>query len=97
MGLPRRGRPRHDSCVAADGWAKYDDLVQRDRDRLDSVQRLLVAFGELRTELNNGGFAQYFVNSAGDHVMEVIIAARSVGVEELATLVEQAMALLVGG
>jgi hypothetical protein len=45
--------------MAADGWAKYDDLVQRDWHGLTSAQRLLIAFGDLRTELNNGGLDQY--------------------------------------
>jgi hypothetical protein len=52
---------------------------------------LVVAFGELRGEVNNGGFNQYFFNSGGDHVSWAIEAARAALCTDLASLVERAI------
>jgi hypothetical protein len=38
-------------------------VALRDWQSLSEPERLLVAFGELRAEVNNGGFDQYFFNS----------------------------------
>jgi hypothetical protein len=45
----------------------------------------------LEGEVNNGGFAQYFENSAGDYAAGTPDALRSVGATEMAALIEQAM------
>ena len=63
---------------------------------LTTLQRQLVALGELRTEVNNGGFHQYFFNSAGNTARESIAAAKDVALTPLVDLLEQALALLGG-
>ena len=55
---------------------------------------MLVALAEVRSEVNNGGFDQYFFNSAGDRALVAVGAARQAGVEDLAELLEAAIALL---
>ena len=49
-----------------DPWALYESLALHDSSSLTTHERRLVAVGGLRTEVNNGGFHQYFYNSAGD-------------------------------
>jgi len=50
--------------------------------------------GGLRAEVNNGGFDQYFFNSAGDLVADAVEAAEAVGVTELASLIRRGLDLL---
>jgi Domain of unknown function (DUF4375) len=49
--------------MAGTAWVRYEGLALRDWQSLSEPERLLVAFGELRAEVNNGGFDQYFFNS----------------------------------
>jgi Domain of unknown function (DUF4375) len=76
-----------------DGWAKYEELVALDRVSLTQDQRNLVAFGDLRTELNNGGFDQYFFNSGGDFAPELLVVADSLQLPSLADLITRAIAV----
>lgn len=50
--------------------------------------------GRLRDDVNNGGFHQYFFNSAGDLVPDALEAAELSGVTELALLIRRALDLL---
>lgn len=72
----------------------YERLALRDSTALSAQERRLVAIGGLRTEVNNGGFHQYFFNSAGDLVDVARDAARSSGASELADLVERSLTIL---
>jgi hypothetical protein len=58
------------------------------------AQRSLYSLGWLTTEINNGGFDQLFLNSAGDVVPDAVAAARSANANELADLVAEAMAII---
>lgn len=75
----------------ADPWAEYGVLAERPRGDLDERQRALVAFGDLRAEVNDGGFAQYFAGEAGDHAGAAIDAAVAAGRPALADLVRRAL------
>ena len=55
-------------------------------DRLSEPERVLYLVRTLEDEVNNGGFAQYFFNSAGDHANEApdaFLAIRAPGIAEL--------------
>jgi hypothetical protein len=80
--------------VAADPGAEYERLSAADRNGLTDAERRVVAFGAMRAGLNNGGFDQYFFNSAGDLVLDAIEAARSVGASELLALLQRAVEVL---
>jgi Domain of unknown function (DUF4375) len=82
--------------MAGEAWPRYEALVLRDWDSLSEPERLLVAFGELRAELNNGGFDQYSFSSASDHATYVVLAAKHAGLDALADLVGRAMRALGG-
>jgi|HubBroStandDraft_4_1064222.scaffolds.fasta_scaffold92213_4 hypothetical protein len=49
-----------------DPWAAFEHVSHADPTRLTQADRQLLALGGLRDEVNNGGFHQYFFNSAGD-------------------------------
>lgn len=76
----------------ADGWTVYGELVARDWDTLTDSQLALVAIGELRSEVNNGGFDQYFFNSGGDLAPTARATASDAGVTALVNLLDRAMA-----
>lgn len=77
-----------------DVQAVYERLADLDPGDLSPSERRLVALGELRADVNNGGFDQYFLNSAGDLVMEALDGAVSVGAGELASLIQRALDIL---
>lgn len=58
---------------------------------LTEPEQVFLRVWNLEAEVNNGGFAQYFENSAGDYAVGTPDALRSVGAPEMATLAEQAM------
>jgi hypothetical protein len=58
---------------------------------LTEPERVFLRVWNLEAEVNNGGFAQYFGNSAGDYAVGTPDALRSVGASEMAALTEQAM------
>ena len=52
---------------------------------------------ELESEINNGGFDQFFFNSAGDKVADTISALSSIGAEHTADIVRAACTKFPGG
>jgi hypothetical protein len=54
-------------------------------------EKVFLRVWNLEAEVNNGGFAQYFENSAGDYAVGTPDALRSVGAPEMAALAERAM------
>ena len=58
---------------------------------LTEPERVFLCVWSLEAEVNNGGFSQFFENSAGDHASATAGALRSVGAPEMAALVERAM------
>jgi hypothetical protein len=77
-----------------DPWAAFERVSHVDRTRLTQVDKRLLALGELREEVNNGGFHQYFFNSAGDLVADAMDAAEAAGATELASLIRRGLDLL---
>ena len=60
-------------------------------DGLTEPEKAFLRVWNLEAEVNNGGFAQYFENSAGDYAVGTPDALRSVGAPEMAALAERAM------
>jgi hypothetical protein len=52
------------------------------------------AIGWLRTKVNSDGFGGLFFNLGGETVPEVVMAARAEGRDDLAEIIERAMAVL---
>ena len=51
----------------------------------------------LEGEVNNGGFDQFFYNSAGDKTAETILALEAIGAARTADIVKRAAAMFPGG
>jgi len=51
----------------------------------------------LTAELDNGGFAQFFFNSGGEHAVTTVAALRRIGAESVAALLHEAIHLFPGG
>jgi hypothetical protein len=77
-----------------DPWAAFGRLSRADPTRLTRADRRLLALGGLRTEVNNGGFHQYFFNSAGDLVADAVDSAEAASLTELAALIRRGLDLL---
>ena len=78
----------------SDPWAEYERLTGKEQARLTPAERRLLALGGLRAEVNNGGFHQYFFNSAGDLVTDALDAAQIADADELTSLIRQALSML---
>jgi hypothetical protein len=52
---------------------------------------------EFEAEVNNGGFDQYFYNSAGDGTAETIQALEAIGALHMADILRRAAAMFPGG
>jgi hypothetical protein len=67
------------------------DVSETDRAALNSAERTFLLVWELEADVNNGGFSQYFFNSAGDRARDVPTALRAIRAENTAAIVEQAL------
>ena len=68
-----------------------------DYDDLSSPERIFRAIWELEAELNNGGFDQYFFNSSGSLVPDVVAALKAIGAFAMASIVEDAIGVMPAG
>jgi len=63
---------------------------------LSKQQRLYSAVFECDAEINNGGLAQYFVNSAGNHWRDAVAGFKAMGFKERLDILNQAIAMFGG-
>lgn len=92
----KKSGPGDQPSEPVDPWAIYESLSAKDWPSLSGPARQLVALGELRTEVNNGGFHQYFFNSGGDLAREALQATSDLSLESLRALIQRALDLLQG-
>lgn len=59
---------------------------------LTEAEQTVFCIAGLERDVNNGGFAQFFSNSAGGYARETIEALRRIGAQHTAGLLEQAVA-----
>jgi hypothetical protein len=94
-GIPVTGRPLLSASEAIDLFRVSEAVRAREAKHgfraLSDAERVFLCVWNLEAEINNGGFAQFFDNSAGDHATETPAALRRVGATEMAALVERAM------
>ena len=60
---------------------------------LSQPEQIVGCLTELEMEVNNGGFHQYYWNSAGDHALETVHALRALGAHHTESLLVGANAL----
>ncbi len=57
---------------------------------LSDAERTFLCVWNLEAEVNNGGFSQFYINSAGDNALETPAALREIGAERMAAIAEEA-------
>jgi hypothetical protein len=75
-------------------WTMFDQLQHRDPASLTRDERLVLALGEIRTEVNSGGFDFYLRYPHRENTPFAVEAAREAGCPALAALIEEAIALV---
>jgi hypothetical protein len=70
---------------AREGSVGYDGLSQ--------PEQIALCVDGLEREVNNGGFEQYFFNSAGDHAHDCLDALEEIGALLMAKLLRKALAI----
>jgi hypothetical protein len=65
-------------------------------EKLTSIERKLLAVADLRDEVNNGGFQQYFSNAAGDRWALAQQAFREMGATALSKVMQRALSVFAG-
>lgn len=66
-------------------------------EKLSENERLVYAIWWLEGEINNGGFHQYFWNSAGDNTRDTLIFLSTIGASHTAELLTRACVVAFGG
>jgi hypothetical protein len=67
------------------------DFGRVDFSKQSDAQKVFSAIWELESEVNNGGFLQYFGNSSGETANYAPSALRQIGAARCAAIVEQAV------
>jgi hypothetical protein len=60
--------------------------------QLSKTEQTVLCLDGVEREVNNGGFDQFYFNSAGDHAQETPAALRRIGAPQMAAIVDQANA-----
>lgn len=60
---------------------------------LSEAEQVAFMVDALEREVNNGGFAQFFSNSSGDHALQAPAALRAIGAPKMAGIVARALAV----
>jgi Domain of unknown function (DUF4375) len=66
-------------------------LLKEEFARQTVPQKVFSAIWELESEVNNGGFSQYFVNSSAETTPFIVEALKTVGAREAAAICERAI------
>ena len=70
------------------------DFGRVDFETQNEVQRVFSAIWELESQVNNGGFDQYFRNSDSDIIAHAPTALRAIGASSCAGIVERAIEVI---
>jgi hypothetical protein len=68
--------------------------LARGKSELSAEEAEVLGVWMLDAEVNNGGFDQYFWNTAGDLISEAIEGLENIGADDLASIAESALAEL---
>jgi hypothetical protein len=71
-------------------------LRAKPQERLSSIERKLLAVADLRDEVNNGGFQQYFSTAAGDRYALALQAFREMGATTFTKVLQRALSVFPG-
>jgi hypothetical protein len=72
-------------------------IWQSPQPEISDAERVFICVWQLEAEINNGGFAQYYTNSAGDLATDAPAALEAIGAVRTARIVRAANAVFPGG
>lgn len=77
-------------------WSVFDSINEKSKcgeklSALNEHERVLFVTLWLETEVNNGGFSQYFFNSCGDMTNELVASFEAIGAFKTAAICKQAI------
>lgn len=85
------GEYRTDSLVLAFEQAIDQKSVRIGNDSLTDEEKIILAVEALEREVNNGGYAQFFINSSKEFAPIIVEALNRIGCMETATLTQKAI------
>ena len=88
------GEYRTDSLVLAFEQALYQKAERVGQDGLTEEERVVLAIEALEREVNNGGYAQFFINTSSEYTPIVVDALNRIGCRETADLTQEAIDIL---
>ncbi len=77
--------------MSASDRTQFGRVAFRDQ---SEIHQVFSAIWELESQVNNGGFEQYFCNSDGDAVSFAPTALRTIGAKACASIVQRALAVV---
>ena len=89
--LSLEGEYRIDSLVVVFHQAVDLEAAREGDDALNPEERIIVAIEALEAEVNNGGYAQFFLNSSREYVPTIVQALVRIGCPITAEITQQAI------
>lgn len=88
------GRYRTDSLVIAFHQAMDQKAARVGDEKLTAEERVILAIEALETEVNNGGYGQFFVNSSREYAPIIVDALRRIGCPKTARITQGALQIV---
>jgi hypothetical protein len=89
--LSLEGRYRIDSLVVAFDQALDQKAAREGDDALSPEERIVPAIEALESEVNNGGYAQFFINSSREYAPMIVEALTRIGCPRTAEITQNAI------
>ena len=81
----------NDSIIALDNYICERCQWGQNLRNLNKEQKIFYFNQELECEVNNGGFAQYFLNSSGNYAHDTVKSLESIGANHTANILQLAI------
>ena len=82
--------------IAMNGWLCKKCNYGEDIEKLSYAEKTFFFCTQLESEVNNGGFSQYFYNSSGDFANETLSSLNAIGANKTADIYSKALMALSG-
>jgi len=77
--------------IAMFGWVSEKCEYGEKIEKLSAEEKIFFLNQELETQVNNGGFHQYFFNSGGNFACETVDALTTIGAKQTSEILKKAM------
>jgi len=80
--------------IAMNGWLCQKCNYGEDIGKLTDAEKIFYFSTQLESEVNNGGFSQFFYNSSGDFANETVNSLSAIGADKTAKIYKKALMIL---